>query len=416
MARDYQASLARVLATIMGEKADRVPLMYLTSEDVSARISGLTIREMMTSPEVLAEKTIMVNDFLGGDSMGLVVNPYCGPLEGLAYAKANDFNPGEVFVWKDYTTPFIREGIICKTEKDIENLKIPDHYTTEPWPTLFKAIALVQERTGMGREQFSPSLTWSSVQMLRGSQAYLDVKQNPDLLLELCEKIYASQWNYYEAYRDIAGQPSVAFQCSYAFNQHMLSFDDAWKFEGQFIARFSKESGVPLIIHNCGFKPYHMELIERLEQEGVTVIAVNASHPLDIDWWVEFRKKFPHITIMGGLHVNGEMEEGTEMDVENRVKEFILKLGKDGRLIITPTCCMPWRVPLSNIKAVTNAVEKWGPYPLNSSPKRMGIRNVTGKVKRVVYKKRQGLIRQVYDRVPARHRVPLIDFAYNLRK
>ncbi|MCX5852764.1 MAG: hypothetical protein NT072_12055 [Deltaproteobacteria bacterium] len=298
MARDYQACLERFFITIMGGTPDRVPLVFLTSEDVAARVTGLTIREMMASPEVLAEKTILVNDFLGGDGMALVANPYCGPFEGLAYARANGRN--DVFVWKDYTTPFIREGLLCQTEEDIEKLKIPDHYSVEPWPTFFKAIAIVQERTGMGLDQFAPSLTWSSVQMLRGSQAYLDVKQNPDLLMTLCEKIYSSQWNYYEAYREIVGQPTAAFQCAYAFNQHMLSFKDAWTFEGQFIARFAKESGLPLVIHNCGFKPYHIELVERLQKEGVVIMAVNGSHPLDIDWWVEFRKKFPEITIMGG--------------------------------------------------------------------------------------------------------------------
>jgi uroporphyrinogen-III decarboxylase len=68
---------------------------------------------------------------------------------------------------------------------------------------------------------------------------------------------------------------------------------------------------------------------------------------------------------MGGLHVNAEMENGTEKDVENRVKEFIRKLGGSGRLVITPTCCMPWRVPLSNIRAVADAVEKFGAYPID---------------------------------------------------
>ena len=363
MKRDYSACLTRVTNTGFGITPDRVPLVYLTSEDISARVAGLSIREMLSSPEVLADKTIMINDFLGGDGMATAVNVYCGPLEGLAYAIANDKK--EAFVWKDYTSPFVREGLICKTEEDIEKLKIPDHREIEPWPTLFKAIAIIQEKTGMGLEQFSPSLTWSSVQMLRGSQAYIDVRMNPDLLLSLCEKIYASQWDYYQAYCEIAGQPGFAFQCTYAFNKHMLNFEDAWKFEGQFIVRFAKESGLPLVIHNCGFKPYHIELIERLQKEGVTILALNASHPLDIDWWVEFRKKFPEITIMGGLHVNSEMENGTEKDVENRVKEVIMKLGNDGRLIITPTCCMPWRIPLSNVKAVTDAVEKYGKYPID---------------------------------------------------
>lgn len=410
MGRDYDASQARLVATYSGLKPDRVPVIFISSEDISARVTGLTIREMMASPELLAEKSILVNDFLGGDGMNIVTNPYCGPFEGLAYARVNDVNVNDVFVWKDYTTPFIREGAICKTEKDIENLKIPDHYTVEPWPTLLKAIAIVEKRIGMGKDQFAPSLTWSSVQMLRGSQAYLDVRQNPDLLLELCEKIYASQWNYYEAYRDIAGQPVVAFQASYAFNQHMLSFEDAWKFEGQFIARFYKQSGVPLIIHNCGFKPYHIELVERLEQEGVFIAGINASHPLDIDWWVEFRKKFPHITIMGGLHVNGEMETGKEKDVENRIKEFIQKVGQDGRLIITPVCCMPWRVPLNNIKAVVDATKKWGTYPINTNRKGPDL-NVFNRGKFLFYKGRQRLINGVFSRVGDEHRLPLAKFS-----
>ncbi len=82
-----------------------------------------------------------------------------------------------------------------------------------------------------------------------------------------------------------------------------------------------------MVLHNCGFKPYHVELIEKLRAEGVVILAVNASHPQEIDWWVDFKKKFPDIAIMGGLHVNAEMENGSEEDVENRVKEIIKKLG-----------------------------------------------------------------------------------------
>ncbi len=363
MAIDYMAGVERLATVLMGGIPDRVPLFFLTSEDVAARVAGLTIREMMASSEILAAKTIDVNNFIGGDVMALVANPYCGPFEGLAWAKAN--GKADVFVWKDYTTPFIREGQICKTEDDIENLEIPDHTKVEPWPTIFRAMAILREKTGTGGGIVAPSLTWSSVQMLRGSQAYLDVIKNPDLLMKLCEKIYESQWDYYLAFCKMVDTPSFIFEASYAFNQHMLRFEDAWRFEGQFIVRFAKATGLPLIIHNCGFKPYHIEMIEKLQSEGVAVLAVNGSHPLEIDWWVDFRERFPEITIMGGLHVNAEMENGTAKDVEERVKEVIKKLGPKGRLIITPTCCMPWRVPLNNIKAVVDAVEKYGTYPID---------------------------------------------------
>ena len=85
--RDYDASMARTLAAFIGEIPDRVPVIFLTSEDVSARITGLTIREMMRTPEVLAEKSIMVNDFLGNDQMMIAANPYCGPFEGAGLRK-----------------------------------------------------------------------------------------------------------------------------------------------------------------------------------------------------------------------------------------------------------------------------------------------------------------------------------------
>jgi hypothetical protein len=155
------------------------------------------------------------------------------------------------------------------------------------------------------------------------------------------------------------------YNCQYAFNRHMLRFEDAWRFEGQFVNRFCKETGLPLGIHNCGFQPYWTELVERHRSEGVPVIAVNGSHPLDLDEWVRFREKFPEIVIAGAsLYVNGELEHGTPADVEARVRENILKLAPYGRFVVTPVCCMPWRVPLANIFAVRDAVQKHGRYPI----------------------------------------------------
>jgi uroporphyrinogen decarboxylase len=347
-------------AAMLGEKPDRVPLTFLASEDIAARISGLTIREMLTSPEKLAEISIETCEVLGADAATVVLAPYCGPYEGLAFAKANGM--AEEFEWKDYSTPFIREGAVCKGVSDVEQLEIPDHRRIEPWPTILRATAIVAERTGVP-PNFAPSLTWSSIQMLRGSQAYMDVIENPDLLLALCEKIYASQWDYYEAFRSIVGQPFVAFNCQYAFNRTMLRFEDAWRFEGQFVNRFCKQAGLPLAIHNCGFDPYWDEMVERHMAEGVNVIMVNGSHPLDLDRWVEFREKHPQIVIMGAsLFVNGELENGRPGDVKARARENIERLGPYGRFILTPVCCMPWRVPLANILALREAVEEYGRY------------------------------------------------------
>jgi hypothetical protein len=34
--------------------------------------------------------------------------------------------------------------------------------------------------------------------------------------------------------------------------------------------------------------------------------------------------------------------------------------------MVCPICCLPWRVPLSNIFAVRDAVEEYGRYPIKT--------------------------------------------------
>ena len=116
---------------------------------------------------------------------------------------------------------------------------------------------------------------------------------------------------------------------------------------------------VSIVLEGDGFE------VRDLGRE-VQVIAVNGSHPLDLDEWVRIRQKFPDVAILGAsVFVNGELENGTPADVEARVRENIAKLAPYGRFIVTPVCCMTWRVPLSNIFAVRDAVERHGrgPFP-----------------------------------------------------
>lgn len=101
----------------------------------------------------------------------------------------------------------------------------------------------------------------------------------------------------------------------------------------------------------------------------MAVVGVNGSHPEDLDEWVRFREKFPNVVITGAsIHVNGHLEHGSVQDVKERVRQNIIKLGGYGRLIISPVCCLPWRVSLTNIFAVREAVEEYGTYPLNLEP------------------------------------------------
>ena len=165
----------------------------------------------------------------------------------------------------------------------------------------------------------------------------------------------------YNNWIERVGAAPLIMYTGYAFNKHMMSYEDAMKYEGQFIKRFQKKIKAPFMLHNCGTKPYFKEICRDID-----FIAVNGSHPLDIEYWIEFKKEFPNVTIMGAnIDVSRELMTGTPQDVEDKVKENIVNLAPGGRYVVSPICCLPWGVPLPNVFAITTAIEKYGKYPIN---------------------------------------------------
>jgi uroporphyrinogen-III decarboxylase len=356
LVHNWKASLDRVLKILTGSKrVDRVPYFALIDEQMLTRINGVNVRTLYSSPEIYAKSALIATEFLNSDILALPT-VYTGPVEAAAFAEVN--NKGNCIKWFDYQPIFIDQGVICKTEEDIERLKIPDHSKNKLWNTTFEASKILYAET-----QFPQNIglgIWSVVQQLRGVQAYRDMRHNPEILLTLCEKIYESEMDVVQNWFDKVGISPFIFYAGYAFNRTMMSFQDAMKYEGQFIKRMQKEIGIPFILHNCGMKPYFEEACRE-----INFAAVNGSHPLDINFWINFKKQFPKVTIMGAnIDVSQEMLTGTPADVEAKVKENIINLAPKGRYIVSPVCCLPFNLPLPNVMAVSSAIEKYGTYPI----------------------------------------------------
>lgn len=355
MPHDWKASLNRFINTLFGEKADRVPYFALVLEQMITRISGLNVRTLYSSPKTYANACIMAHEFFHTDSIAL---PSCvpSPIEGIAFAEAN--NKPDVLKWFDYAPVFIKQGEICKTEEDIENLEIPDHNKIKLWNTTFEASKIIVEKLKF--PQTVGAGIWSVVQQLRGLRAYMDIKENPELLSLLCEKVYQSNLDIYRCWTENVGQVPLICYLGYAFNKNLMSFQDAMKYEGQYIKRLQKDLKVPIFLHNCGMQPYFKEICAEID-----LIGVNGSHPLDINYWIEFKQKFPKVCIMGAnIDVNREIFTGTPSDVEEKVKENIVNLAPEGRYMVSPICELPFNVPLPNVLAIPQAIEKYGTYPL----------------------------------------------------
>ncbi|MFX1428008.1 MAG: uroporphyrinogen decarboxylase family protein, partial [Promethearchaeota archaeon] len=189
MPHNWEASVRRIWATMSGSpNMDRVPYFPLACEEIICRISGKTFRELIFSPKAYGNATIQTYEFLKADTLS-IPTAYAGPAEALAFAEAN--NKEDVIKWADYRVFMAEQGAIYKTKEDIEKLEIPDHSKISVWDNCLSAINFTREKT-----RFPPSCAlgiWSVVQELRGVQAYRDMRKNPDLLLQLCEKVYQSQ-------------------------------------------------------------------------------------------------------------------------------------------------------------------------------------------------------------------------------
>ena len=354
MPYDWDASRKRIIGTFFGtDNIDRVPYFPLACEEMICRITGKTYKEIIASPKNYANAAISTFEFLKADTIS-IPTAYAGPGEALAFAEAN--NKTDSIKWFDYKVFMAEQGVVCKTEEDIERLEIPDHRKVSVWDTCISAIEIINKKIGMGGLCLG---IWSVVQELRGIQAYRDMRRNPDLLLKLCEKVYESQMDVLNFYQEKMGGTGIIFFTGYSFNKHMMSFEDAMKFEGQFIKRIQEKTKAPIILHNCGTSPYFKEVCSEID-----LLAVNGSHPLDIGYWVNFKEKFPKVTIIGAnIDVSRELLNGTPQDVENKVKENITNLAAGGRYIVGPICCLPWGVSLKNIMAIPKAIKKFGTHP-----------------------------------------------------
>ncbi|NVM05326.1 MAG: hypothetical protein HWN67_23615 [Candidatus Helarchaeota archaeon] len=355
MTHDWKASFKRFTNTLLGGKVDRVPFFALILEQMVTRVAGINVRTLFSSPKIYANASIIAHEFFNVDSIAL---PSCVPssIEGIAFAEAN--NKLDALKWFDYAPVFIKQGEICKTTEDVENLEIPDHNKIKLWKTTFEASKIILDKIKF--PQVCGAGIWSVVQQLRGLQAYKDMKENPELLSLLCEKVYQSNLDIHRCWTENIGQVPTIFYLGYAFNQSIMSFQDAMKYEGQYIKRLQKELKTPFILHNCGIKPYFKEICSEID-----FIGVNGSHPLDINYWIDFKKRFPKVTIMGAnIDVSREMFTGTPLDVEEKVKENILNLAPGGRYMVGPICALPFNVPLPNVLAIPKAIEKYGTYPI----------------------------------------------------
>ena len=113
-------------------------------------------------------------------------------------------------------------------------------------------------------------------------------------------------------------------------------------------------------INKVNITPNIEPIIPDLIDIGVTIL--NPVQPECMDP-VKLKNQYgDKLAFDGTIGIQTTMPFGTSEDVDNEVKRMIETVGKGGGLIIAPTHVLEPEVPIENIAAFMNAVDRYGHY------------------------------------------------------
>jgi uroporphyrinogen-III decarboxylase len=125
------------------------------------------------------------------------------------------------------------------------------------------------------------------------------------------------------------------------------------------ICKAAKEFGLYTVIHPCGGE--YPILFDVYRIPGVD--AYHFSELVDIG---VIRQIYgPRALLYGNVNPLTKLLTETPQDIEEEVKKIIKAAGRLGRLLMAPGCTIPPNVPYENFKALVEACQKFGCYPMD---------------------------------------------------
>jgi len=339
-------SLQRVLTTLGHNEPDRVPF-FLPVTMHGAKELGISIKEYFSRPENVAEGQIRLRAKYRHDFYYAI---FYAPVEIEAWG-------GEVIFSEDGPpnsgTPFIRRM------DDIKHLAPPKVSET---PCLVKVLRTIEMLKSRIRDEapivgvvMSP---FSAPVMQMGFDNYLElIYYEPDLFSRLMEVNEAFCVEWANAQLD-AGATAIGYfdpVSSTTVVPKEIFLRTGFNVARRTLARIKGPTAVHMASGRC------LPIVQELAQTGAVMVGTSVLEDLR-ELKDSCRSK---LTVLGNL--NGiEMRRWTPQEAEAAVKEAIAKAGVGGGYILSDNHGeIPWQVPDSVLTAISEAVHKWGKYPLD---------------------------------------------------
>jgi len=341
-----KTSLQRVLTTLGHKEPDRVPLFLLVTLH-GAKELGLSIKDYFSKAENVVEGQLRLRARYRHDC---IYNFFYAPLEVEAWG-------GEVIYCDDGPpnsgAPFIQNF------QDIKNLEPPGVDTSPCLGKVLKSAQMLKEKIGDDVPIIGVVMSPFSLPVMQmGFEKYIELMyERPDLFDCLMRVNEAFCVNWANAQLK-AGATAICYfdpVSSTTVTTREMYLKTGFEIAKRTIARINGPTATHLASGRC------LPIIGDLAQTGTAIVGVSRQEDLE-----ELKNRCQNtLTILGNL--NGiEMRRWSPATTEMEVKKAIAGAGIGGGFILSDNHGeIPWQVSDEVLMGVSEAVRKWGQYPLH---------------------------------------------------
>lgn len=342
----FPTPMERVLTTLSHQEADRVPFFLLLSLH-GAKELGLSIKEYFSKAEHVVEGQLRLREKYGHDC-----------LYGFQYAPIEVECWGAEVIFHDEGPPNSGEPFL-KRPQDIERFEPPTAQNSACLQRALAAIAGMKARVGDEVPIIGVVMSPFSLPVMQmGFEAYIELLyEQPRLHAQLMRvnEEFCVVWANAQlragataiCYFDPVSSPTIIEPDVY----RRTGFEIAKRT----LARIEGPTATHLASGRC------LSIADELAETGTAVVGVSALEDLG-----ELKAAFQgRATLLGNL--NGvEMRRWTAEEAEAAVKQALVKAAPGGGFILADNHGeIPWQVPDEVLHAVSDAVRRWGHYPLS---------------------------------------------------
>ncbi len=347
----------RIVATLRGEKCDRVPhfevaIEELVCKEILGRDAGSTLAaargtsdELFVAPPMNPKDYIEIVNFTGQDVIGF---------EALwAPFKYKD-DKGDLHI--------VNDGRI-KSFEDLEKIVLPDwELDFAPRKKYFDIYNDAIKGTNIGTFILTGTIFQTCYQFLVGFEDFFALAYTET---EFIEFLMDKCLDYYMKVIEIALDSGISFLFlgdDIAFGSGVfmnpVKFKEIWLPRYKKMVNLAKQAGVPVLFHSCGnISEIFDDVIMEMGIDGI-----NPIEPYSMDIYDIKAKYGDKITISGNIDVAGPLAFGTPEEVKAEVKEHLDKLKVGGRYICSSNHSIMNDVKIENYKAMIDTILEHGRY------------------------------------------------------